>query len=222
MLRTACHTDAMSDDKQAQDETRRPNESESGELFAIIDESGEGFGFDITLETMARPIAIVAGTLFGVGMLAGVPLGIAMGRATEEGKGTGKNKPKPTFEGLKFAAKTFTYGTLLCGAFGVAGFFGMKWYYQVESFEEFGRVMKVVVPEHRQSMENGLGPLLGRIRSDVGESLPAPFERFRDRFAQSRAGIWIREQIESSTVVEDEDSGPQSADANDYGSAPER
>lgn len=82
------------------------------ELFQIIDESGEGLGFDLTPETLAKPFAIGAASLFTLGMMAGIPFGLALGRS-QEAKGSSK-KVAPTMGGVKFAATTFGLGTLLC------------------------------------------------------------------------------------------------------------
>lgn len=50
-------------------------------LFAIIDETGEGWGFELTPSTVAKPLAILGGVLFAVGAMAGVPAGLALGRS---------------------------------------------------------------------------------------------------------------------------------------------
>lgn len=56
-------------------------EEEDAGLFAIIDESGEGWGFELTPSTVAKPLALLGGVLFAVGAMAGVPAGIALGRS---------------------------------------------------------------------------------------------------------------------------------------------
>ncbi len=90
----------------------------------------------------------------------------------------------------------FFYGTMLCGAMGVAGFYGLKWYYDVDSFEEFGQAMRQAVPRRRREIETGLGPLLSRIRSRASDSLPGPIVKMREKFQQSRTGIWMRSRFE--------------------------
>lgn len=181
----------------------QPGESE--ELFQIIDESGEGFGFDLTPEVLARPLAIGTASLFGIGMLAGIPLGLAMGRSEDTGKGIkGGTRVKPSMEGVKFAATTFGLGTLLCASMGAVGFYTIKSYYQVESFEEFGRVMRKAVPERRSEMESSLSPVLDTVRKSAGDNLPVPMHRLRERFSNSRFGNWIKRQVASSvTIIED-------------------
>lgn len=183
------------------------------ELFAIIDETGEGFGFDLTPEALATPLAIGSGALFGLGMMAGVPFGLAMGRVQEgDKKGVKGAKVRPSLEGLKFAATTFGLGTLLCGAMGVAGFYGIKQYYKVESFEEFGRVMKTSVPVKRDRMETGLKPVLDKLRQNAGDSLPAPMQKMRERFERSRFGIWLKEQVDISVVVTESNTDAENLD----------
>lgn len=180
------------------------DDSGNEELFAIIDETGEGFGFELTPEALMKPIAIGSLTLFGVGMLAGVPFGLAMGRVDDSGsKGAKAGKARPTMGGLKFAATTFGLGTLLCGAMGFAGFHGVKWYYDVNSFEEFGQVMKRVIPMRKNEMETGLKPMLDIVRSKAGESLPGPMRRMSDKFSNSRFGIWMREKVDESLIIDD-------------------
>ena len=177
-----------------------PEMDESNEeLFQIIDETGEGFGFDLTPEALAKPLAIGGSALFGFGMLAGVPFGLAMGR-TQESKGV---RTKPTLDGLKFAATTFGLGTLLCASLGIAGFYGIKAYYNVESFDEFGRVMREAVPARRKQMESSLGPVLDVVRRNAGDNLPEPAKRFRDRLGDTRLGKWIKEQVHISTRLPD-------------------
>ncbi|CAN8073864.1 unnamed protein product [Agarophyton chilense] len=171
------------------------------ELFQIIDESGEGFGFDLTPEALAKPFAIGATSVFSLGMLAGIPLGLAMARS-QESKGTSR-QIRPSLEGVKFAATTFGLGTLLCGAMGVAGFYGLKTYYGVESFEEFGLKMRQVVPQKRSEMENGFGPALRFIRRNAGDNLPGPMKSLREKFRESRLGSWIKQQVDL-TIVEEE------------------
>lgn len=56
-------------------------EEQDAGLFTIIDESGEGWGFELTPSTVAKPLAMLGGTLFAVGAMAGVPAGIALGRS---------------------------------------------------------------------------------------------------------------------------------------------
>lgn len=177
----------------------------SEELFQIIDESGEGFGFDLTPDTLAKPIMIGTATLFGVGMLAGIPLGFAMGRAEETGKGAkGVTKVRPSLDGIKFAATTFGLGTLLCASMGAVAFYGVKQYYQVESFEQFGQVMRETVPAHRMEMEQTLSPVLDSVRRSAGDNLPASMQNLRRRFEHSRFGRWIKSQVDASVTITDE------------------
>lgn len=197
-------------------------------FFNIIDESGEGFGFDLTPETMVRPVMIGTATLFGVGMLAGVPLGIAMGRSAEESSGstklsssisatasTGAKQPvRPSMDGLKFAASTFGLGTLLCASMGVAGFYAIKSYYGVNSFEEFGHVMRTtVVPARRHQMESSLAPALNSLSQAAGDNLPTPVSRAQERFGGSRFGKWIKRLVDDSVTIvpDDDDSTPADA-----------
>ncbi|PXF43797.1 hypothetical protein BWQ96_06418 [Gracilariopsis chorda] len=175
-----------------------------GELFQIIDETGEGFGFDLTPETLAKPFAIGAVSLFTLGMMAGIPFGLAMGRS-QETKGSSK-KITPTMGGIRFAATTFGLGTLLCSMMGAAGFYGIKTYYHVNSFEEFGRVMRETVPDRRAEMEKGLAPVLAFVRKNAGENLPGPMKSFRDWFHVTRLGKWIKRQVDSSVTTSDQDS----------------
>ncbi|KAI0565004.1 hypothetical protein FGB62_22g130 [Gracilaria domingensis] len=172
------------------------------ELFQIIDESGEGLGFDLTPEALAKPFAIGAASVFSLGMLAGVPMGLVMGRS-QESKGTSR-QVRPSLDGVKFAATTFGLGTLLCGAMGVASFYGLKSFYEVESFEEFGLVMREVVPQRRAEMETSLGPVLKFIRRNAGDNLPGPMKRLREKFLQSRLGVWIKEQVDISVIGENQ------------------
>lgn len=74
-------------------------EEEDAGLFSIIDESGEGWGFELTPSTVAKPLALLGGVLFAVGAMAGVPAGIALGRsaAATEDKAAA---PSPTPAGL--------------------------------------------------------------------------------------------------------------------------
>lgn len=194
----------MPDGSTPEDSVKQDTRDE--ELFAIIDETGEGFGFDLTPGVLAKPLAIGSSALFGVGMMAGVPFGLVMGRSQEGdgSKGVKTGKARPTLSGLKFAATTFGLGTLLCGAMGIAGFYGIKRYYDVETFEEFGSVMKQAMPVKRLQMETGLKPVLDRVRKNAGDSLPGPMRRLQERFLGSRFGIWIKEQVDFSVVIVDE------------------
>lgn len=191
-------------------------DASDGELFSIIDETGEGFGFEFTPETMAKPLAVGSSVLFALGMLAGVPFGLVMGRTQEgDGKGIKTRKVRPSLDGLKFAATTFGLGTLLCGAMGVAGFYGIKRCYAVESFEEFGMVMRDAVPVKRQQMETGLKPILDKVRQNAGDSLPAPMRKLQERFLSSKFGSWVREQVEFSVVEQTVDADKQSRPIKD-------
>lgn len=184
----------------------REQDARDGELFAIIDETGEGFGFEMTPEALAKPLAIGASALFSLGMLAGIPFGLVMGRSQEgDGKGFKAGKARPSLDGLKFAATTFGLGSLLCGSMGVVGFYGIKRYYNVETFEEFGNVMKQTVPIRRREMETGLKPVLDRVRQNAGDSLPGPMRRMQERFLGSRFGNWIKEQVDFSVVITDDE-----------------
>lgn len=182
------------------------------ELFQIIDETGEGFGFDITPEALAKPLAIAAASLFSIGMLAGVPLGLAMGRVDNDAKRSGVKKARPTLDGLKFAASTFGLGTLLCGAMGVAGFYGITWHYEVDSFEEFGHIMRDRVPRGRGVMERGLGPALDVLKRNAGDNLPGPMKRMQERFHTSKFGKWMKEQIDSSITLDTEEGKRQESE----------
>lgn len=197
--------------ESAESSAREEQPSDPGkELFQIIDETGEGFGFELTPEVLIRPLAIGGGALFGVGMLAGIPFGIAMGRAQEsDSKSIKGGKARPTLDGVKFAATTFGLGTILCGAIGVAGFYGLKWYYQAETFEDFGKAMKQAVPIRRQEIESGLRPVLDRVRSSAGMALPGPMRRMQERFHESRLGTWLKDQVALS-VVPPEEGNPHS------------
>lgn len=191
-------------------------EEASEELFSIIDETGEGFGFDLTPQALAKPLAIGTGALFSFGMLAGIPFGLALGRTQDDGRSIKQAKVRPSLDGVKFAATTFGLGTLLCGAIGVAGFYGLKWYYKAETFEDFGMAMRQAAPARRLDMERGLKPILDKVGKKAGDSLPGPMYRMRERFHQSRFGTWLKEQIDLSATV-DEDSAPltsKNADAS--------
>lgn len=182
-------------------------EEASEELFRIVDETGEGFGFDLTPQVLAKPLAIGTGVLFSFGMLAGIPFGLALGRTQDDGKGIKPAKVRPTLDGVKFAATTFGLGTLLCGVMGIAGFYGLKWYYKAETFEDFGKAMKQAVPARRLEMERRLKPILDKVRTNAGNSLPGPVHKLRVHFHQSRFGMWLKEQIDLSATV-DKDSEP--------------
>lgn len=183
-----------------------PSTESEGELFQIIDESGEGFGFDLTPSVLARPLAIGTLSLFGVGMLTGIPMGLAMGRSEETGKKIkGGTRVKPSLEGLKFAASTFGLGSLLCTSIGIAGFYAIKSYYAVDSFEQFGHIMRESVPVKYSEIESTLSPVLRKVRKSAGDTLPAPMYRLRDRFANSRLGRYIQTQVESSVTILDDD-----------------
>lgn len=193
--------------KMSEDELRTPTgdpgkDVSSEELFQIIDETGEGFGFDLTPSSLAKPMLVGSATLFGIGMLAGVPLGIAMGRAEETGKKLkGSARVQPSLSGVKFAAASLGLGTLLCATLGVATFHTMKWYYQVETFEQFGNIMRETVPARRANMEKSLSPVLNTVRQSAGDNLPAPMLRFRERFENSRFGRWVKSQVDASITI---------------------
>lgn len=170
------------------------------ELFQIIDETGEGWGFDLNPETVAKPLGAITGGLFGLGMLAGIPAGLMVAR-NQVGKEGGK-KVKPSMAGFFFASGAFVTGTMLCGAMGAAGFYGLKWYYDVDTFEGFGMAMREAVPRWRREMEAGLGPLITRIRSSASDSLPGPLERLRAKFRVSKTGVWVRSHFELDEAVD--------------------
>lgn len=179
-----------------------PTDLPSGELFQIIDESGKGLGFDLTPSALAKPMLIGSASLFGVGMLAGVPLGIAMGRAEETGKKLkGVTRVRPSLDGIKFAATSFGLGTLLCATMGVGAFYGTKWHYQVETFEQFGNIMRKTVPARRADMEKSLSPVLNSVRQSAGDNLPVPMLRLREYFKSSRLGRWIKHQVDTSVNI---------------------
>ncbi len=173
------------------------------ELFQIIDETGEGWGFDLTPAVVMRPLASISATFLGLGMLAGIPAGLWVGRNQLSSDGA-KKKVRPTAEGFLFATKAFACGTALCGALGVAGFYTLRWYYSAETFEDFGREMRVVIPQRRAELENGLGPAVSQIRILARESLPAPLARLREKFEKSRTGVWLREQVANASTPPDE------------------
>lgn len=181
-------------DDAAGDSAPVDNEDSTTELFQIIDETGQGWGFELDPATVSRPLAMLTGGLFGLGMLAGIPAGLMVGRSQLEQDG-GK-KVRPSLSGFFFAARAFMYGTALCGAMGAAGVYAVRWYYDAESFEEFGEAMRTTLPKRRQEMENGLGPAITRVRAMASESLPAPLARARERFRRSRAGVWVRSHFE--------------------------
>lgn len=189
---------------------------DSEEIFQIIDETGQGFGFDLTPEVLARPLLIGTSALFGVGMLAGIPIGIAMGRSEENNKRVSaesakKARVKPTLDGVKFAASAFGLGTLLCAGMGVSAFYALKFYYDVESFEEFGHIMRNVVSERRVWIESSISPTLASVRSTAAENLPGPMQRLQHRFVQSTFGQWVKGQVQSSiNIVEDDEATAQS------------
>lgn len=186
------------------------NNANSEELFQIIDESGEGFGFDLTPEALARPLLLGTSALFGVGILAGIPIGIAMGRSEEPSKrvssGAAKGaQVKPTLDGVKFAASAFGLGTLLCAGIGVSAFYAVKTYYDVDSFEEFGQIMQHVVSDRRIWIEKRVSPILGSVRSAATENLPEPVQRLQHRFGESRFGRWIKDNVQSSVNIVSEE-----------------
>lgn len=74
-------------------------EEEDAGLFSIIDESGEGWGFELTPSTVAKPLALLGGVLFAVGAMAGVPAGIALGRSAAAAEDNAV-APPPTPAGL--------------------------------------------------------------------------------------------------------------------------
>lgn len=173
------------------------------ELFQIIDETGEGWGFELKPGVVARPLASISATFLGLGMLAGIPAGLWVGRNQLSSEGA-KQKVRPTAEGFFFATKAFACGTALCGALGVAGFYTLRWYYDAETFEDFGRAMRVVIPRRRAEIEGGLGPTVDLIRARARESLPAPLARLREKFESSRTGMWLREQVASASTPPEE------------------
>lgn len=198
--------------------------SSPAELFQIVDESGEGFGFELTPQALARPLAIGTASLFAVGMLAGIPVGIAMGRSDEtRGSASSSNKraARPTLGGVKFAASAFGLGTLLCASMGVAAVYAVRTYYAVDTFDEFGRVMRQAVPARRKEMEENLSPLLDKVRKNASDNLPGPVQRLQQQYSDSRLGRWLRRQVDSSlTIVSDDpvldDSSHSSLDREEH------
>lgn len=177
----------------------------SEEFFQIIDETGEGWGFDLDPQTVANPLAGICATLFGFGMLAGIPAGLWAGRAQLS---TDKKPIRPSVGGFMFAARAFIAGTALCGAFGVSGFYAIKWYYDADSFEEFGRMMRETAPLRKAELEKGFGPAISYVRRLAAEKLPEPLARARTKFQESKAGIWVRSHFKdpsSSTSHEIEE-----------------
>lgn len=166
--------------------------------FAIIDESGDGWGFDLDPETVARPLAMASLGLFTAGALAGVPAGLALGRTANDDSG-GKNKPRPTLGGALFALRAFVAGTALCAGVGAAAAYATAWRYDAWTLSEFGAVMRDVVPKKREEIEGAVGPLLGCVRGAAADGLPGPTARAKDRFGESRIGQYIRAQIEAAT-----------------------
>jgi hypothetical protein len=176
------------------------------ELFSVIDETGEGWGFDLEPATVIKPLAITSAALFGFGLLAGIPAGLALGQ-TEEAHGPGNRgraKLRPTPAGAFFALRAFTYGTLLCGTCGAAAAYATAYYYDAWTWQDFGSVMRRVVPQRRDAIDSTLSPLLNRMRRGASENLPGPMNRARDRFGESRIGIYIRHQIESAVTIPDD------------------
>jgi hypothetical protein len=177
------------------------------ELFTVIDETGEGWGFDLEPATVIKPLAIASAALFGFGMLAGIPAGLALGQ-TEEApspENRGKTNHRPTPAGAFFALRAFTYGTLLCGTCGAAAAYATAYYYDAWTWHDFGAVMRRVVPKKRDAIDNRLSPLLDRMRRGATENLPGPMNRARDRFGESRIGMYIKHQIESAVTVPDDE-----------------
>jgi hypothetical protein len=174
------------------------------ELFQIIDESGEGWGFELEPATVIKPLAMASAALFGFGMLAGIPAGIAIGQIEEGPASSNRSgrKLKPTAGGVFFAFRAFVYGTLLCGAFGATAAYATAYYYDTWTWKDFGDAMRVVVPKRRLALENAVTPWLEALRRGASERLPEPISRARDRFGDSRVGIYIKNKIERSTEVE--------------------
>lgn len=165
--------------------------------FVIIDESGEGWGFDLNPDTVARPLAMASLGLFTVGALAGIPAGLALGRSADDSGG--KNKPRPTLSGALFALRAFATGTALCAGLGAGVAYATAWRYDAWTWREFGAVMRDVVPKKREEIEGAVGPLLGSVRGAAADGLPGPTARAKDRFGESRIGQYIRAQIEEAT-----------------------
>lgn len=172
-------------------------DDESPFELSIIDESGEGWGFELDPETIARPLAMTSLGLFSVGALAGIPAGLALGRTADDSGG--KNKPRPTLGGALFAVRAFAAGTALCGAVGAAAAYATAWHYDAWTWTDFGAVMRDVVPRRMDTIEGAVGPLLGSVRKGATDGLPGPTARAKDRFAESRIGKYIRAQIEEAT-----------------------
>lgn len=166
---------------------------------SIIDESGTGF--DLSPSAVAGPLAATAGTLFALGIFAGVPAGIAMGRAGEDGKNA---KLRPSMGGAFFALRAFAYGTALCGATGAAAVYATAWYCDAWTWQDFGGVMRRVVPGTKGRMEDRLRPVLDRVRDGAESGLPGPVGKARDRFGDSFVGKYIKGKIENATTGLDE------------------
>jgi hypothetical protein len=176
---------------------------DDGEIFSIVDEAGEGWGFDLDPATVVRPLAITSVMLFSLGMLAGIPAGITLGRSEEASSATpnmGKNI-KPTASCVWLAFRAFAYGTILCGACGAAATYATANYYDAWTWDEFGRVMRDVVPGKRETMEKSIAPWLEPVRVAAAGRLPGPVSHMKDRFCESRLGIYVRTRVENAAAA---------------------
>lgn len=189
-----------SSESAPKDVDAEPDDDE-GDLIRVIDESGEGFQF--TPSSVAKPLGIACLLLFGTGCAAGVPLGMAMGWGDSDHekkkKGTRVRIPdaKAQASGFAFALKAFAYGTLLCGALGIVGVYGIHRYFKVDSIQEFGEEMRVIVPRKRKTMEAYFEPGLKSIRSSAQQNLPAPLAGLQARFNRSVFGRWAKKNVQS-------------------------
>lgn len=155
-----------------------------------------------TVGRVALPLGLVCGVMFGVGIAAGVPLGMGAARAEE------KDGKRPRVEvtraqmadGAKWAARAFGYGTLLCAAMGVAGVLTVRRVYEVDSIEGFGQRMREVLPARRRAIEEKAEPVVEAVKRVAGETLPGWFCKQRDAFMGSRFGAWMRRRVEESTA----------------------
>lgn len=191
----------------------------SEELVAIMDETGEGWGFDLDPKTVAKPFALISGGLFAIGLLAGVPAGIALGRSEES---SGRKNLKPTAGGMWLATKAFAYGTLLCGAMGAAATYATAYYYDAWTWEEFGTAMRNIVPRKKQKLEQQCSPFLNVLRNGATDSLLGPTSRAKEWLSQTSLGNYIRSRIDESSCAQSvAESSPQAPFEDDIGTSNE-
>uniref|UniRef100_A0A7S0ZLF0 Transmembrane protein 242 n=1 Tax=Timspurckia oligopyrenoides TaxID=708627 RepID=A0A7S0ZLF0_9RHOD len=160
------------------------------EPFQIQIEAPADFNVDeaFSPSRMAAPLLFVSGGLFMIGLMGGIPAGLAYGRAAmdDDDKKLGKTKKSKDSKGsikgditgassksgLRFAVLSFLYGTALCGAFGCAMVYGVHKYYEVNSIEEFVEKMRVVIPQKRKNLQNSIDPILNSIRNTATNTFP--------------------------------------------------